>query len=154
MPAWKAESILTGDVGSSPTPSANNKNNNGYIMSHYIDKAEFYDDIVKYNRTGVISNSLAEKFTILALHIKDSHSFRRYEIDDMVEDAICECVVRLPKFDISHPSKNPFHYFSQRIIWSYIASINKLKKRLEVEGYLHNVQEYMRGMYPFLKVWH
>lgn len=121
-------------------------------MNHYIDKDEMYRELVMFNKTNLISEVLASQIVLLAVNIKDSIKFQGYEIDGMIEGAILDSLANLSKFRVEHHSRNPFHFFSQRIYWNYTRTIQRFKKELNIKSHIAAINEYMSIAYPHASI--
>ncbi len=114
---------------------------------NYVDKQEMHSEIEYYFDTGVICDSLALKFVMLSVKIKDSTYFLPYEIDGMVETGIEHCIRYIDSYKLEHPAKNPFHFFSQRIKWAYLQQIRKDDRYKNFKSHVDNVTDYINYAY-------
>ena len=80
----------------------------------YIDGAEMMTELEKYNETGEISEKLGEMFLKLATRYTSKPNFMGYSYrDEMIADCVLRMISQIHKFDVTHPARNPFSYFTQ-----------------------------------------
>jgi DNA-directed RNA polymerase specialized sigma24 family protein len=108
----------------------------------YVDNAELYDEFCTYKKTKVITDKMAEAFIKIAARIKDCASFAGYDYEDMVDEAIFNCISNAHKFDIKQ-TKNPFGYFTSVVYFTYLQRIKKEAKRQGLKAHTSAVTEYM-----------
>ena len=111
----------------------------------YISKDEFSKLLVEYRKTKVITNELGEMLLLLSKKIASSNNFRGYTfIDDCIQEGLLTCLKYIHNYD-PEKSSNPFGYFSQIIIRTFLVKIKAeqsyyaLKKKLfkyDEQGYL------------------
>lgn len=95
----------------------------------FIDNDEFYDEIVKAQQTGVVSERLGEIFLKLVQGFATQHYYRGYAFkDDMIMYAVLHNIQRVDRFNIEH--KNPFSYYTQCTYFSFLGYIQNEKKAL------------------------
>lgn len=91
----------------------------------YIDKEEMMDELCAYRDTGVISDKLGDMFLKLAIRYTSKPNLSGYTYrDDMIASATSRMVEQIDKFDVDHPARNPFAYFTMltyRQVITYIA---------------------------------
>lgn len=135
------------------------KNISGYIMNdHYVKNSELFDALVEYkkqvreaNETGAnkppIPNYIGECILKIATRITRSANFvgsRNRSVyisretfnmhrEEMIGDAVENCLRYLHNFD-PEKSQNPFAYFTQIIVHSFIRRIIKEKKQLMIKN--------------------
>lgn len=112
--------------------------------NHYINNKDFLREITKYRlsvrkakRQGLpkpqIPRYVAECFMKIAENLSHKPNFLSYTFrDEMVADAIENCVMYIDNFDPSK-SKNPFAYFTQIVYFAFLRRIQKEKKQLYVK---------------------
>jgi len=106
---------------------------------HYVDNKKFYDLLIERKASvkaaidagkepPVISRAIAEKIMKICERLSYSPNFIRYSYrDEMVADAIENCIRYLDKFD-PEKSNNPFSYFTQTAWYCLIRRIEREKK--------------------------
>jgi len=105
---------------------------------HYVSNKEFLVEITEYVTAynhavendlpkPRMSNSLGKKFILIAQRLAYKHNFIKYSFrDEMVDDAIENCIKYAHKFD-PNKSSNPFAYFTQ---YCYNAFIRRIKTEM------------------------
>ena len=112
--------------------------------NHYINNKDFLKDMIKY-RTAIrkakrlgqpkpqIPTYVAKCFMMIAENLSHKPNFLSYTFrDEMVADAIENCVMYVDNFDPSK-SSNPFAYFTQITYYAFLRRIQKEKKQLYVK---------------------
>lgn len=112
--------------------------------NHYINNKDFLKEMIKY-RTSIrkakrlgqpkpqIPRYVAECFMKIAENLSHKPNFLSYTFrDEMVADAIENCVMYVDNFDPSK-SSNPFAYFTQIVYYAFLRRIQKEKKQLYVK---------------------
>lgn len=107
----------------------------------YVSKDEMMDELRRYKETGIISEKLGEMFMNIAKRYTSKVSFYRYTYrEDMVSDAILRMVSQVDKFNVDHPSANPFAYFTQIAYHQVLLCLKKEKKQRDIKvAYRFNV---------------
>jgi hypothetical protein len=112
--------------------------------NHYISNKDFLTEMIKYRqsiakakKTGEkkpqIPRYVAECFMKIAENLSHKPNFLSYTFrDEMVADAIENCVMYVDNFDPSK-SSNPFAYFTQITYFAFLRRIQKEKKQLYVK---------------------
>ena len=112
--------------------------------NHYINNKDFLREMTKYRqsirrakRNGEpkpqIPRYVAECFMKIAENLSHKPNFLSYTFrDEMVADAIENCVMYVDNFDPSK-SSNPFAYFTQIVYYAFLRRIQKEKKQLYVK---------------------
>jgi DNA-directed RNA polymerase specialized sigma24 family protein len=96
----------------------------------YISKKIMMKEINYYKDTGIISEELGKMFLDIAKRFTSSTNFYRYSYkEDMIGDAVARMISQIDRFDTSHPSCNPFSYFTQ-IAYCQILQLLKKEKRM------------------------
>ena len=110
---------------------------------HYVDNAEFLNQIIKYKRkvkeaeeSGKakprVNNYIGGCFLKIATHLSYRPNFINYMYkDDMVCDGIENCIQYIDNFDPAK-SKNPFAYFTQIVYFAFLRRIAKEKRQMEI----------------------
>lgn len=83
-------------------------------MDLYVDKTEMYNEIVKFKKTGKISENLHMMVWKICKNISRTHYWSSKQlsfIEDMVNESYIDIIKRLHKFD-EKKFKNPHGYFS------------------------------------------
>jgi hypothetical protein len=112
--------------------------------NHYINNKDFLQEMIKY-RTAIrkakrlgqpkpqIPTYVAKCFMMIAENLSHKPNFLSYTFrDEMVADAIENCVMYVDNFDPSK-SSNPFAYFTQITYYAFLRRIQKEKKQLYVK---------------------
>jgi hypothetical protein len=112
--------------------------------NHYINNKDFLKEMTKYRtsirkakRLGLpkpqIPRYVAECFMKIAENLSHKPNFLSYTFrDEMIADAIENCVMYVDNFDPSK-SSNPFAYFTQITYYAFLRRIQKEKKQLYVK---------------------
>jgi len=90
---------------------------NKKIKNLYIDKKEFYEEMLKYNETKKPSEKLGRMFMLLAKNNTRHSSYCRYfnaDLDDMKTEAVITCLQALPKYNFE--KEDPFSYFTSVVL--------------------------------------
>lgn len=126
------------------------------LITHYIDNEKFSKAVVEYNMKcnqceadGItipkIPDYIGKCFMQIAEGRSKETNFRRYSYkEDMILDAIENCVRYIRKFDPSTPTQrgvpNAFWYFSTITYYAFVRRIVKEKKQSEiVEKLISNI---------------
>ena len=112
--------------------------------NHYINNKDFLKEMIKY-RTAIrkakrlgqpkpqIPTYVAKCFMMIAENLSHKPNFLSYTFrDEMVADAIENCVIYVDNFDPAK-SSNPFAYFTQITYYAFLRRIQKEKKQLYVK---------------------
>ena len=113
----------------------------------YIDSKEMMQELVHYNNTlkydedgepiehsGEITEKLGEMFLKLARRYTSKPNFVGYSFrDEMISESVYRMISQIDKFDVHHPSKNPFAYFTQICYHQVLTMINKEKRQTEIK---------------------
>jgi hypothetical protein len=112
--------------------------------NHYINNKDFLTEMIKYRQSIAkakkagekkpqIPRYVAECFMKIAENLSHKPNFLSYTFrDEMVADAIENCVMYVDNFDPSK-SGNPFAYFTQITYFAFLRRIQKEKKQLYVK---------------------
>lgn len=112
--------------------------------THYINNKDFLTEMTKYRlavakakkageKKPQIPRYVAECFMKIAENLSHKPNFLSYTFrDEMVADAIENCVMYVDNFDPSK-STNPFAYFTQIVYYAFLRRIQKEKKQLYVK---------------------
>ena len=107
----------------------------------YCDKKELYEEIRKYQEEGIPTDALGEMLIKIALHMSTMARFWRYSHDikeELVDNAIKQMLVSVPKFNLKDPKKNPFGYLS---MICYRDMLHSLKKHFKQDKIAKMVAE-------------
>lgn len=112
--------------------------------NHYINNKDFLKEMTAY-RTAIrkakrlgqpkpqIPRYVAECFMKIAENLSHKPNFISYTFrDEMIADAIENCVMYVDNFDPSK-SSNPFAYFTQIVYYAFLRRIQKEKKQLYIK---------------------
>lgn len=103
----------------------------------YLNKAEMMKELVSYNETGEISNTLGAMFMKIAERYTSRRNLSGYSYrEDMISEAVTRMVSQIDKFDINHPAANPFAYFTQVAHNQILALLNKEKRQRDIKANL------------------
>lgn len=107
--------------------------------NHYIDNKAFLQDLIDFhkerekNPKARVSEALGKAFILLCENLAKRSNFSGYSFrDDMVSDAIDNCLTCVANFD-PKKSNNPFGYFT---LVAYRAMI----RRIQIEKKRHNMK--------------
>ena len=112
--------------------------------NHYINNKDFLTEMIKYRQAVSKARRKGEKkpqipryvgecFMKIAENLSHKPNFLSYTFrDEMVADAIENCVMYVDNFDPSK-SSNPFAYFTQITYYAFLRRIQKEKKQLYVK---------------------
>lgn len=96
--------------------------------SHYIDKKEFFDEIVKYKDTGKVNSRLGMMLMSISVHFARHPRFRRYKcIEELISEGILAEIKALKSFNTSK-SSNPVAYFTEVVKNAFKAYLAKMYK--------------------------
>lgn len=102
----------------------------------YIDKKKFYEAMVEYNKLPeeerVITNYIGECILLICQNLANRSNFRGYSIQwkqEMISDAVENCIQNINSFDPDMPQKNPFWYFSKVAFNAFRRRIKQEKKQ-------------------------
>lgn len=102
--------------------------------ANYIDSSQMMQELVDYNNTGVISEDLGRMFLKLARRYTSKPNFVGYSYrDEMISESVYRMISQIAKFDVTHPSRNPFAYFTQICYHQVLTMINKEKRQKEIK---------------------
>jgi hypothetical protein len=111
-----------------PKPKRRKRTKKGTAL--YIDKNEMMVELIKYRDTGVISEILGAMFLKLATRYTSRPNFAGYSYrDEFISAAVYRMVEQVGKFDVDHPSQNPFAYFTQMAHNQILSILNKEKRQ-------------------------
>lgn len=112
-----------------PKPVKERRKRTAKTSNLYIDKNEMIVEILKYHASGVISEVLGEMFMRLAIRYTSKYNFSGYTYrDDMIAEAVFRMVEQIDKFDVNHPTQNPFAYFTTVAHRQILTVLNKEEK--------------------------
>lgn len=103
---------------------------------HYVNNDEMFDELIRYNETGKISETLGEMFTRIANRYVTIHKFSGYSKEykeDMVSTAIERMISQVHKFDVTRKDANPFAYFTLTAHRCFLAVLKKEKRQREIK---------------------
>ena len=113
-------------------------------MAKFVDNEKFYNEMVSWkqalykNRENGsderpdIPEYIGECIWKIASRYATKPNWRNSYNEDMVGDAVEECIKYLDRFDETK-SKNPFSYFTQIVYYSFLRKISTEKKLLYIK---------------------
>lgn len=105
----------------------------------YIDKNEMMDELIHYNTEGEISEKLGAMFLKLAIRYTSKSNLSGYSYrEEFIGSGVLRMISQIDKFDINHPSKNPFAYFTQVIHNETMGILNKEKRQRDIKDNLRD----------------
>lgn len=108
--------------------------------NYYIDKAKFYQEIVKWKNECAeavknnkekprLSNYIGKCIYDIANNTSLAPNFINYSFrTELVGDAIETCIKYFDSYDINDPSKNPFGYFTMVCWRAFVSRIGEEEK--------------------------
>lgn len=102
---------------------------------HYVNNKDFYNALVEYkkNPDGKIPDYIGVCIMQICNKLSTKYNFAGYTYrDEMVDDAIENCVKAIPGFD-PEKSNNPFAYFTRTAWNAFIRRIGTEKKETYVK---------------------
>lgn len=108
-------------------------------QKNYINNRELYTYMIKYleerkhNEEAKIPKYIGESILLICNNLFKKPNFSRYTYkEDMISDAVCDCVAAINNFDPDR-TNNPFAYFTQ-IAWNaYVRRIFKEKRQTYIK---------------------
>ena len=113
-------------------------------MAKCVDNEKFYEEMVSWKQAlyknreqGIderpeIPEYIGECIWKIAFRYATKPNWRNSYNEDMVGDAVEECIKYLDRFDETK-SKNPFSYFTQIVYYSFLRKISSEKKQLYIK---------------------
>ena len=113
-------------------------------MAKFVDNEKFYNEMVAWKKLlyknreqGIeerpeIPDYIGECIWKIATRFATKPNWRNSYTEDMVGDAIEECIKYLDRFDEAK-SRNPFSYFTQIVYYSFLRKISSEKKQLYIK---------------------
>lgn len=115
------------------------------VSHNYIDKKKFHAEMTKYRLAAIeaekngtekprVNNYLGECFYLICERLSWRPNFVNYSFrEEMVGDAIENCLSAVDNFDPNEQKQNPFGYFSL-IAWrAFVRRIQKEKKQTYIK---------------------
>lgn len=100
----------------------------------YIDSSQMMKELEDFNETGIISEELGKMFLKLARRYTSKPNFVGYSYrDEMISESVYRMVSQIAKFDVTHPARNPFAYFTTICYHQVLTMINKEKRQKEIK---------------------
>lgn len=101
---------------------------------HYVNNKEMIEELRLYKKTGIVSEKLGVMFFKIASKYATRPNFCGYSYkDDMVSDALSRMMDQATKFNVDHPSANPFAYFTMVVHRQFLQTLKKEKKDIEIK---------------------
>ena len=114
---------------------------------NYVNNKRFSDELIAYKKALSESNDpdsipipdyVGECIMEIATRLGRKPNFMNYTyIDDMIMDAVENCIRELEKFDHTRPTRtgkvNAFGYFTQICIYAFLRRIQKEKRQSEIK---------------------
>jgi hypothetical protein len=127
-PAEKANTMFTGNFKKTKKRQVPGTVN-------YCDKETMLAELVKYHKSGVISEDLGRMFMQIAEKLANNWRFFKYtDKADMISACVERMIQKIDKYDINHPQRNPFWYFSQLAYYQIIGEIKQLNKGIALKS--------------------
>ena len=113
-------------------------------MAKFVDNEKFYEEMVSWKKAlyknreqgiderPIIPEYIGECIWKIAFRYATNPNWRNSYNEDMVGDAVEECIKYLDRFDETK-SKNPFSYFTQIVYYSFLRKISSEKKQLYIK---------------------
>ena len=113
-------------------------------MAKFVDNEKFYEEMVSWKKAlyknreqgiderPIIPEYIGECIWKIAFRYATKPNWRNSYNEDMVGDAVEECIKYLDRFDETK-SKNPFSYFTQIVYYSFLRKISSEKKQLYIK---------------------
>ena len=113
-------------------------------MAKFVDNEKFYEEMVSWKQAlyknreqgiderPVIPEYIGECIWKIAFRYATKPNWRNSYNEDMVGDAVEECIKYLDRFDETK-YKNPFSYFTQIVYYSFLRKISSEKKQLYIK---------------------
>lgn len=122
---------------------------------YYVDKAEMLAELIKYDNNGIITEKLGLMFKKIATKFANARNFSSYTYkDDMIASALERMITQIGKFNVHHPSANPFGYFSLTAYNQFLAVLKKEKRQREIkQNYRQKIWDEMsmeEGLDPYV----
>jgi DNA-directed RNA polymerase specialized sigma subunit len=99
---------------------------------NYMSNKEFFDELMRCQKKGVMSNQLGQMFKMLVERYATKPKFSGYTYkDEMIGFGIMACCAAFEKFD-SNKSNNPFAFFTQVTHNTFLQVLNKEKRQQNI----------------------
>ena len=101
---------------------------------YYVDPEALKQEIIRFQKTGIMSNELGNMFLAIAKRYVSRPNFNGYSYrDEFISSAVYRMVRYAENID---PSKNCFAYLTQITHFSALATLKKEKKFSELKAAL------------------
>lgn len=115
--------------------------------THFINNKDFYAAIVKYygeceekNEVLPIPKYLIQCIVELVTRVGHKKNFRYYTyLNDMKQEAIISCMLAMKKRMFNIEYNNPFAYFTSCCFYSFLGTIKKENKQVDIQEKLYTV---------------
>ena len=102
----------------------------------YMSNKEFFEELIKCQKNGRISNELGKMFKMLVERYSTKHWFSNYAYrDELVATGILACCAAFNKFD-SKKGSNPFAFFTAVAHNSFLQVLNKEYRQKNIRDQL------------------
>lgn len=119
---------------------------------HYIDKKEFYNELVQYKKDKAafleknpdkkfrVPETLGKKILLICKNLSYRYNFINYTYrDEMVLDGIENCLLYIDNFN-TEKYDNPFAYFTTIAYYAFVRRINEEKgEHAKKAKFVHNM---------------
>lgn len=100
---------------------------------NYLNNRDLYDELIKCQQTGRMSEHLGKMFVLLSEKYSTHRYFNQYSFkDDLISTGTLACCNAFMKFD-PNKSSNPFAFFSSVVYHSFLQTIKKEYKQKDIK---------------------
>ncbi len=100
---------------------------------NYLNNRDLYDELVKCQQEGQMSDKLGRMFMLLAKKYSTHKYFNQYPYkEDLISTGTLACVNAFQKFD-PNKSSNPFAFYSSVVYHAFLQMIKKEYKQKDVK---------------------
>jgi DNA-directed RNA polymerase specialized sigma24 family protein len=102
---------------------------------YYVNNKEMLAELKKYKIEQKVSEELGSMFLKIATRYASRPNFYSYSYkDDMISEAVLRMMRYAEKFNVDHPSANPFSYFTMVAHRQFLQTLKKEKKYAETKS--------------------
>lgn len=119
------------DPSAPPAPPAEKKKRKRIAKDDalYIKSSDMYAELEKYHASGVISEELGVMFMKLAKRYTSAGNLSQYTYrDEFMLAGVARMISQIDKFNMNHPTRNPFAYFTE-VLYKEILNIMAKEKK-------------------------